>query len=533
MKVSFIWVSTALLCLTSCSTRPTLPAMSSGLPPREAHREQNYRDEAKRTPATTANTESINRTVVIDGNAPEKPFPHFWELAFGSGRAILTTSEQYRQQLRSLKKVTDVQYVRFHEIFSDDVGVYREDEQGVVSYNFTYVDEIYDGLLAIGVRPIVELSYMPKKLALRPDDVALFSSAVISPPKDYRKWDDLVRAFAEHLIQRYGIKEVATWYFEVWNEARWNWTGSPQMETYFELYNHSALALKSVNPALRVGGPVSSAGGWIDEFLSYVKEHNLPVDFISSHAYADDNAQEMFGDPMVPMEQRVCRAIKQTHEKIRRSHKPNLPLLWTEWSVPGYGDKNARDSIYVASGLAETVSQCDGLVDIMAYWTFSDVFDEAGVMEGPFTGWFGIQSVNGIQKPGFHGFELLHRLGDRRLKNDARSVLVSRRRDGGLSIAAWNLVPHGENGPTHHVHFEFSNLPKNMRVQVLRVDETHSNTRGIFHEMGDPKYPTRAQIAEVNRRGALQAEQMAVVGGKLDLDIPREGVVLIETPSRK
>ena len=207
--------------------------------------------------------------VVIDASAPARPFPHFWEQTFGSGRAILALRESYRNDLREVKKVTDFRYVRFHNILHDEGGVYDEDDKGEPIYNFSYIDQIYDGLLENGVRPFVEISFMPKKLALRQDVHAFWYKQIVSPPKDYKKWDDLMRAFARHLVERYGIDEVAQWYFEVWNEPNIDfWTGDPKQATYFELYDHTARALKEVNARLRVGGPSSSSAHWVVDFLN-------------------------------------------------------------------------------------------------------------------------------------------------------------------------------------------------------------------------------------------------------------------------
>jgi xylan 1,4-beta-xylosidase len=145
--------------------------------------------------------------ITVDVNAAARPFPHFWEQMFGSGRAILTLRESYRNDLREVKKATDFRYVRFHNILHDEVGVYDEDEHGNPVYNFTYVDQIYDGLLQNGVRPVVEISFMPKKLALRQDVHPFWYKQIVSPPKDYAKWDDLMRALAKHMIDRYGIDD--------------------------------------------------------------------------------------------------------------------------------------------------------------------------------------------------------------------------------------------------------------------------------------------------------------------------------------
>ena len=203
---------------------------------------------------------AANETVVIDANAPAHPFPHFWEQMFGSGRAILSLREGYRADLRETRQVTGFEYVRFHGILNDEIGVYDEDAKGNPVYNFSYVDQIYDGLLANGVKPFVELSFMPAKLGSKPTTHVFMGHPNISPPKDYAKWDALITAFAKHLIDRYGIDEVATWYFEVWNEPNIDfWNGTPRQKTYFELYDRTASDLKNVSPRLRVGGPATGA----------------------------------------------------------------------------------------------------------------------------------------------------------------------------------------------------------------------------------------------------------------------------------
>ena len=200
--------------------------------------------------------------IEVDAHASASPFPHFWEQMFGSGRAILTLRESYRNDLRAVKAVTGFRYVRFHAIFHDEVGVYNEDEHGNPVYNFAYVDEIYDGLLKNGVRPVVEISFMPKKLAFNPDDLHPFwYKQNVSPPKSYERWDDLITHFAQHLVDRYGIDEVAQWYFEVWNEPNIDfWNGIPRQKSYFALYDHTARDLKAVNSLLHVVGAVSADG---------------------------------------------------------------------------------------------------------------------------------------------------------------------------------------------------------------------------------------------------------------------------------
>src|SRR6266567_7154644 len=218
---------------------------------------------------STANVNGQER-VEIDAQAQATPFPHFWERMFGSGRAILTLRESYREDVRAVKQVADFRYVRFHAIFHDEVGVYDEDLHGKPVYNFSYVDQIYDGLLANGVRPFVELSFMPRKLASRLKSHAFWYKPYPSPPRDWDRWGELVEQFTRHLVARYGISEVARWYFEVWNEPNIDfWTGEPKEPTYYELYDHTSRAVKRVNARLRVGGPATAQAAWIDQFIKH------------------------------------------------------------------------------------------------------------------------------------------------------------------------------------------------------------------------------------------------------------------------
>ena len=340
---------------------------------------------------------------------------------FGSGRAILTLRDSYLKDLDAVKAVTDFRYVRFHAILHDEVGVYNEDEHGNPVYNFAYVDQIYDGLLKHGVRPFVEISFMPKKLAFNPDALHPFwYKPNVSPPKSWEKWDGMIAAFARHLLERYGIEELAQWYFEVWNEPNIDfWGGIPRQKSYFELYDHTARDLKSVSPRLRVGGPATAAAAWVPEFLKHAAENHVPVDFVSSHAYADDTVEDLFGtNEDIPMDDRVCRAVAKVKKQIQGSAMPKLPLLWTEWNVPGMN--NARDTSFVGSALANTIRECDGLADAMSFWTFSDVFEEGGPIPQPFVGMFGLRAKGGINKPSYYAFGLLHKLGEERIRTRIR-----------------------------------------------------------------------------------------------------------------
>jgi xylan 1,4-beta-xylosidase len=469
-------------------------------------------------------------SIVIDAAAPATPFPHFWEHMFGSGRAILALRDSYRRDLREVKEVTAMRYVRFHAIFHDEVGVYDEDAQGKPVFNFSYVDQIYDGLLANGVRPFVELSFMPKKLAAKNALHAFWYKQNVSPPKDYGKWDELITQFARHLIERYGVEEVSQWYFEVWNEPNIDfWAGEPKQATYFELYDHTARALKRVSSHLRVGGPATAQAAWADVFIKHCAEKNVPVDFVSSHVYGNDRAEDVFGThEKIPRDRMVCRAVAKVHEQIKNSPLPTLPLLWSEFNASYKNETDVTDAAYMGPWLADTIRQCDGLVQEMSYWTFSDVFEEQGVVKQPFYGGFGLIAEDGIPKPAFNAFSLLHRLGDQRLAVSVDDALVTRRADGSLVAAVWNLAGPGASGTAKDVelHFDHAHISS---VAVTRVDPDHGDVHQAYQAMGSPRYPTTGQIEKLRLAAKLApAEMLEVKDGSVAITIPPEGLVLVE-----
>jgi xylan 1,4-beta-xylosidase len=480
-----------------------------------------------RQAASSADTERA----VVDAHAAATPFPHFWEQMFGSGRANLSLRQSYRDDLRRVKQITGFRYVRFHGILDDENGVYSEDKQGNPVYNWSYVDQIYDGLLADGVRPYVEISFMPKALAARPDYHVFWYHPIVSPPGDYAKWDALIEAFARHLIDRYGIGEVSQWYFEVWNEPNIDfWTGRPAEQTYFELYDNTARALKAVSPRLRVGGPATAQAAWVGDLIAHAAENHVPLDFVSTHAYGNDTAANVFHDdrPIAPHGM-VWAAVKKVHEEILHSAMPHLPLIWSEFNAVYDNEQQITDSIYMGPWMAETIDRCDGMTQMMSYWTFSDVFEEQGVIKTPFYGGFGLMAEDGIPKPSFDAFELLHELGTERLPVAAGDVLATRRRDGMLAIAEWNLVEPGADGAAKTITLDLKGVAPGARATVRRVDASHGDTLDAWKKMGSPRYPTQAQIAELRRASEMgPPEAVAIRDGRLTLTLPPMGLAVVE-----
>ncbi len=497
---------------------------------------------------------SAQEQITIDATASTTPFPHFWEKTFGSGRAILSLRSEYRNNLETVKNATNFESIRFHGILMDEVGVYDPDRvvqnpglaaekvQDNSPYNFFYVDEIYDGLLAKGVKPYIELSFMPKKMAADPNKTqSFFYHPVVSPPKNYDDWDKMLAAFASHLVARYGIDEVASWKFEVWNEPNLDfWGGMPRQSTYWELYDHTARAIKSVSPRLQIGGPSTAQAAWVGDFLAHTKAGNVPVDFVSTHVYANDTAKDVLHtNENVPRDLMVWRAVKMVHEEILKSPYPKIPLIFSEYGPSYANEPNVSDTTYVGPWLANNIRLCDGLTDTMAYWDFSDVFEEQGVVHTPFYGGFGLIAADSIPKPALNAFAALHKLGEQRIRLSSESALATRSSDGSVVAALWNYAPPTGTGPTYtmpaatagtaktfHIHFE--HVSPTASVTIYRVDDTHGNVLAAYDAMGRPSgNPTPAQLQKLRAAGAMAApEQMSLSGGTLELAVPVHGLAV-------
>lgn len=478
-------------------------------------------------------------TIRIDARRSVGAFPHYWESIVGSGRAVLALRADYQADIRHVHQLTGIEAVRFHGIFDDDNGVCTLTQRGDVLYNFQYVDQIYDSLIDAGVRPFVELSFMPHALASG-NKTVFWYKADVTPPKDMGAWVQMVTAFVRHLSDRYGGAELSRWFFEVWNEPNLDfWAGT--QEQYFELYRHTATALKSVDKRLRVGGPATAEASWASEFIEYCVKQNAPVDFFSTHIYANDPQTKVFGhetdyslDDVIPL------ALQKVRNQVASSPIPHLPVYITEWNSTFMNDSAITDSSFNAAFIVNTLSRCQGLVDAMSYWCFSDVFEEQGIAQEIFYGGYGMIAMRRIPKPSFHAFTLLHRLGSEKYSAGDGSALATRRADNSVAILVWNLTPrdmHGkpESGNPLSLRLVIEGLGHRNKLAVTRVDDAHGSALPAYRQMGSPRYPTTHQLEELRRAAQLPSPETSLVaGGKLTeipIQLPPSGIALLEITS--
>jgi xylan 1,4-beta-xylosidase len=469
------------------------------------------------------------QTITVDASAPTRPFPHYWEQMFGSGRAALSLRDSYRIDLRAVRDITNFEYIRFHDILDDDIGIYDEDAQGKPIYNFSYVDQIYDGLLENKVKPFVELSFMPRKLALNAAPHAFWYKPLPSPPRDPAKWGALIEAFTNHLVARYGKDEVETWYFEVWNEPNIDfWNGNPKQQTYFDLYDVAARAIKKVDAKLRVGGPATAQAAWVSDFIAHCIQNKTPFDFVSTHVYGNDTAQDVFGvNEKIPRRDMVARAAKKVYDQVKTSAAPNTPIIWSEYNATYMNQQEVTDSAFMGPWLANNIRECDGLVSIMAYWCFSDVFDEQGVVKTPFYGGYGVVAERNIPKAAFRDFELLHTLGDRRLPVDSEDALATKRADGRLVIALWNYAEPGENAASKTFNLNIKGA-RAKKYRMRFVSPGNGSSLEAWTKMGSPPLPSLSQIKELIAASALPAVQTSPINRPIVLGPQTLAVVEIE-----
>jgi len=475
--------------------------------------------------------------VTFDARAAGRPFPHFWEQMFGSGRAILSLRDSYRRDLRAVRDITRFSYVRLHAIFDDETGLYSVDSHGRPSLNFSYVDQIYDGLIENGVRPFVEMSFMPRDLAASTQPHAFWYQPLPNPPKSYEAWGEMVYAFVHHLVDRYGADEVAKWYFEVWNEPNIDfWTGNPKQSTYFQLYDAAARAVKRVGP-LRVGGPATAQAAWIPAMIAHAESGKIPLDFVSTHVYANDTSEDVLGThERISRHDMVARAVRKVYDDVQRSARPDLPIIWSEYNASYKNEVAVTDSPFMGPWLANTIRECDGLQTMMSYWTFSDVFEEQGVVQTPFYGGFGLIAAGAIPKAAFNDFALLHRLGAERLLpggdgngSEVGWALATRRADRSLAIAVWNYAEPEDAGQPADYRVTVRNGSVYHQIRITTVDRGHGSALTSWERMNRPDFPSREQQQALRNSGGLPKPERSRFNGRhVDLHLEPHALSLVE-----
>lgn len=474
--------------------------------------------------------EAIN----VDLNREIGPLDHIWSRCAGSDRAEITMREEWRHDAKRMREQTGLERVRFHGVFDDEMGVWpRSSLSKVDKPNFQDVDVVYDGLMDLGLQPWVELSFMPGTLASGMHTFGMYRGNV-TPPRSLANWGSFIRQFVQHLIQRYGASEVRQWYFEVWNEPNLPSFWSGTQAQYFEFYRTTAGAVKSVDSAIKIGGPATSAVQWIPEFLEYCFRTGTALDFVSTHLYAGDDQKLIFGEENKYSQNDVIPAgMAQVRAQIDATPFKGAELWLSEWS----SDSPAM--------IVDVISRCMQVCHGMSHWELSGVFEELGVpswiLNEENNGW-GLFAPRNIALPAFNTYRLMNRLGRTRLH--ARGpAMASRLANGKSAILVWTLAKltqpggapgtkreHRVVGERKQVSIALNGARVGQDVRIFYVDRKRGSPFPSWRALGSPQYLTRVQLAKVRATAELAAPEWRKIddGSVLTLELPPEGVALLE-----
>ena len=535
----------------------------------------------------TPHTDSFPVTIRVDAGAPQGELRPIWRF-FGYDEANFTYMANGKKLLAELGKLGGPQaYVRTHHLLTSgdakpgmkwsSTNAYTEDAQGRPIYDWTITDRIFDTYLQRGLKPYVQMGFMPEALSTHPQDyphdpppdTLIFPGSGFSyPPKDYAKWGELCYQWAKHCAEKYGRAEAASWWWEVWNEPNIDyWRGTPA--EYHKLYDYAVDAVRRALPTARVGGP-ETAGGPGGHFLHDFLEHcargtnaatgraGAPLDFVSFHAkgspkFIDGHVRMGITNQLNDVDRAF--AVIAAFPEFR-----NTPIVIGESDPEGcaacQGPQNGyRNGTMYSSYTAAVFARKHDLndkhgVNLAGALTWAFEFENR-----PYFAGFRVLSSNGIDHPVLNVFRMFARMSGRRLPADSSGAVpldgmlasgVRARPDVSalasldakkLSVMVWHYHDDDLPGPAANVTLELSGLPgkvKNPTLRHFRIDAAHSNAFEAWKDMGAPQQPTPAQYALLEKAGQLallERPHPAKVphgAGTVAITLPRQAVSLLE-----
>ncbi|MCU4166682.1 GH39 family glycosyl hydrolase [Carboxylicivirga caseinilyticus] len=502
----------------------------------------------------TAQYDQNNRIISIDLTNEKGSLNTMFKECIGAGRANEGLRADWQQQLRVVKQDCDFKYIRMHGLLTDDMGIYKIDREGNPVYNYQYVDVLYDYILEIGMKPFVELGFMPKALASG-DQTIFWWNGNVTPPWDYGKWEDLIRNLVQHFTDRYGEEEVATWYFEVWNEPNLSpgfWTGT--QEEYFKLYKYAVNGVKAVNPHYKVGGPATAGAAWVPETIEFCEKNRVPIDFISTHAYGVQQGYlDEFGTTgtiLNPDEWAVSNEVITSRKQITESTRPDLELHYTEWSSSYTPADPIHDSYHQAAYILNKLKQVGDAANSMSYWVFTDIFEEAGPRFTPFHGGFGLMNTQGIKKPAYHAYSFLNQLGDVELTNKDKASWACKNNKGDFQLLFWDYTYTLPDDSINNQQYYIRDLPANKKgdvtvklqgieegnyeMEVFLIGYLNNDPYTLYAQLNRPDQLTKRQVEFLKQNSdgkPFQSELIKIDSkGKWDKTFPlRENDVYLVT----
>ena len=367
-----------------------------------------------------------NEIVVTDKNVKHI---HSAERSFlGVSRAKELLFESIRKMLTEVQREIGFKFIKMHSIFDDDMMVYSEFD-GNPRYNFNFLDNIFDFLLSVNLKPFVQLSFMPSALATDKNKTTFYTNVITSPPKDVGKWNILVEKFVRHLISRYGKKEVESWPFAVWNEPFTSQKifGFAKKEDYFNLYVNSYKTIKKTDPDISVGGPSHFAAYGKDnrnlkDFIEWTLKNECVPDFIDLHYYDTDMTRLYINKEGMKISTQLsprAGTFGEETDKIKllveSTANREIPIYLTEWNSNTSHRDLLSDTCFKSTYIVKNILENYGKLQASGYWLLTDFHEESLLEDKIFHGGLGLFTVNGIKKPAYFAYLFLSKLGDKLL----------------------------------------------------------------------------------------------------------------------
>jgi xylan 1,4-beta-xylosidase len=491
--------------------------------------------------AAPARDAAVPRQIRIDVAAAGAPVDRSFDLSIGSDFPGTLIRSDSQAQLKTAVDELGFRYIRFHDIFHDVLGTVRKID-GRVVYDWTKIDQLYDGLLARHIRPFVELGFTPNVMKTSEQTIFYWKGNTSHP--DPAMWRDLIDAYVRHVRRRYGADEVRRWYFEVWNEPNLEgfWEKANQ-KAYFDLYANTARTIKAIDPALKVGGPSTAGAAWVPELLAFTKRNDVPIDFVTTHAYGVDGGfldeQGKQDTKLSASPDAIVGDVRRVRAQIEATSYAGLPLYFTEWSTSYTPRDFVHDSYVSAPYILTKLKQSQRYAQGMSYWTYSDLFEEPGPPPTPFHGGFGLMNREGIRKPAWFAYKYLNALKGRTiaLSDESGMAAVDGRRIAALMWDWQQPVQSVSNKPFYTrlvpatvskpIAFRFEHVPQGTyRLQVRKTGYRHNDPLSLYIDMGMPKALDGAQLGSLQRATADVPEQDRVV------TIGRSGSTSVMVPMR-
>lgn len=410
--------------------------------------------------------------VNVDLEKNGKVIKHNWKTLITIGKAREGLLRSVQEQLKEIQKEIGFKNIRFHGIFEDKMMVYDEMANGEAVFNFNYVNELFDFLLNINLKPFIELGFMPEKLAR--DDYRIFHSRdILSVPKDMGKWVRLVQGLICNCINRYGIEEVLTWHFEFWNEpeviVKLQYISDGE---YTEFYRRTYQAVKEIHPEIQVGGPACFVESiyineWFDNYALYCRQNGCEPDFITVHSYPFEaftvrdiqNFEQTFY--VSENETFLHGAIEKMNEKFREWEMDKKEIFLTEWNATAWHRDLCSDTCYKSAYLVKNLTENMDALAGFGYWTASDHIEEFFPSPYTFHGGMGLITADGVKKAGYYAYMLLNKMGNREVS--AGDSYYITKKGGDVQIIMYNYCHYDNN----YRKLDPSNINYDNRYQVF------------------------------------------------------------------